>query len=238
MDNERIIEALDRIADAIDSNEWVTILISIIAIIAPLILTIISICLSIRMDKNNKDLQRQIHNRDVDNQTRQLFMDIYSSFSKATNTAINLKKANELLAFNTDNRFYNDLCSAGQEMEYSFDKFKLLNDGTDNDKRLLGYLSDYIDAYSDLYNEITNYLQNPLYKQHIDDAWAKAATHGILYPNFFSIMLNSNFKNEFIAFFKDQYTDTISQKAEKVTSIFQQEELAQLFIEHIKIKKI
>ena len=186
MDNERIIEALDRIADAIDSNEWVTILISIIAIIAPLILTIISICLSIRMDKNNKDLQRQIHNRDVDNQTRQLFMDIYSSFSKATNTAINLKKANELLAFNTDNRFYNDLCSAGQEMEYSFDKFKLLNDGTDNDKRLLGYLSDYIDAYSDLYNEITNYLQNPLYKQHIDDAWAKAATHGILYPNFFN----------------------------------------------------
>ncbi len=238
MDNEKIIEALDKIADAIDSNEWVTILISIIAIIAPLILTIISICLSIRMDKNNKDLQRQIHNRDVDNQTRQLFMDIYSSFSKATNTAINLKKANELLAFNTDNRFYNDLCSAGQEMEYSFDKFKLLNDGTDNDKRLLGYLSDYIDAYSDLYNEITNYLQNPLYKQHIDDAWAKAATHGILYPNFFSIMLNSNFKNEFIASFKDQYTDTISQKAEKVTSIFQQEELAQLFIEHIKIKKI
>lgn len=238
MENERIIEALDKIADAIDSNEWVTILISIIAIIAPLILTIISICLSIRMDKNNKDLQRQIHNRDVDNQTRQLFMDIYSSFSKATNTAINLKKANELLAFNTDNRFYNDLYSASQEMVYSFDKFKLLNDGTDNDKKLLGYLSDYINAYSELYNEVANYLQNPLYKQHILEAWNAVSIYGVQYGDFNALFINPTLKNKFIEFFKDQYIDAIFQKAEKTISIFQQDELTQLFVEHIKIKKM
>ena len=238
MDNEKIIEAIDKIADAIDSNEWVTILISIIAIIAPLILTIISIRLSIRMDKNNKDLQRQIHNRDVDNQTRQLFIDIYTSFSKATNIAISLKKAEEVLAFNTDNRFYNDLCSAGQDMQTSFDMFRLLNDGTTNDKKLLDFLSDYNASYHELFDEITNYLQNPLYAQHISNAWSKVTIYGIQYQNFNSLMINPNAKNEFVATFKDPYIEAISQKAEKVVSIFQQEEVAKLFIEHIKIKKM
>ena len=238
MDNEKIIEALDKIADAIDSNEWVTILISIIAIIAPLILTIISIRLSIRMDKNNKDLQRQIHNRDVDNQTRQLFIDIYTSFSKATNIAISLKKAEEVLAFNTDNRFYNDLCSAGQDMQTSFDMFRLLNDGTTNDKKLLDFLLDYNASYHELFDEITNYLQNPLYAQHISNAWRKVTIYGIQYQSFNSLMINPNAKNEFVATFKDPYIEAISQKAEKVVSIFQQEEVAKLFIEHIKINKM
>lgn len=239
MDDEKIIEALNRITDAINSNESLTIIISIIAIVVPAVFTIITLFLTRKIDKNNKELQRQIHNRDVDNQTRQLFIDIYNSFSHATDIAARLKNANELFAFNTNNEFYNDLCIAGQNMFASLNLFYLLNAKTDNDEKLLKPLSDYSDAYKELFDEVTKYLNSPLYNNNFNKAWSKVTTkYAIQFFDYNSLKLNPEAKKEYIESFEDQYIETISKKAETVVSKFANKDTVALFVEHIKIKKM
>lgn len=56
---------------------------SVIVAFVPILLTIVTIVLSYRMDKNSKGLQKMIHNRDVYVQSRQDILSIYDAFSEA-----------------------------------------------------------------------------------------------------------------------------------------------------------
>ena len=67
---DEIIKSLDNIADAINGDALAMCL-SIIFAVVPIVLTIITIVLSVRMDKQNKKLQKAIADRDTVNQTRQ-----------------------------------------------------------------------------------------------------------------------------------------------------------------------
>ena len=72
----------DNIADAINGNALTTCL-SIIFAVVPIVLTIITIVLSVRMDKQNQKLQKAIADRDTMNQTRQSVLDIYNAYLDA-----------------------------------------------------------------------------------------------------------------------------------------------------------
>ena len=76
---DEVIEVLNRIAENLHAGvpAWVT----IIGAIAPIILTIITIVLSVQIHRQNKNLQKMIHNRDVINQSRKEILSVYNAFS-------------------------------------------------------------------------------------------------------------------------------------------------------------
>ena len=81
-----IIKSLNQIAEAIKTDEpslWF----SIIFAVVPIVLTVITIWLSIRMDKQNQKLQKAIADRDTINQTRQCILDIYNAYLDAFHLA-------------------------------------------------------------------------------------------------------------------------------------------------------
>ena len=75
---EELIKAINNVAEACGEAlpRWA----SIAGIVAPIILTVITIYLSLRMDKQNKKLQKMLSDRDTINQTRECILNIYNSF--------------------------------------------------------------------------------------------------------------------------------------------------------------
>lgn len=72
------VVALNHIADMIQavSSPYM----SLVGMISTIILTAASIIVNYQTSKQNNDLQKQIHNRDISNQTRQLMLNIYDSY--------------------------------------------------------------------------------------------------------------------------------------------------------------
>lgn len=73
---DELIRALEQIADAIYGDTF-SIVWSIIFTVIPILLTVTTIVLSVRMDRQNQKLQKMIADRDAINQTRQCILDIY-----------------------------------------------------------------------------------------------------------------------------------------------------------------
>ena len=75
---EELIKAINSVAEACGEAlpRWA----SIAGIVAPIILTVITIYLSLRMDRQNKKLQKMLSDRDTINQTRECILNIYNSF--------------------------------------------------------------------------------------------------------------------------------------------------------------
>ena len=73
---------MNEIVDVMSGNALATCL-SVVFAVVPIVLTIITIVLSVRMDKQNQKLQKTIADRDAANQTRQYVLDIYNAYLEA-----------------------------------------------------------------------------------------------------------------------------------------------------------
>jgi hypothetical protein len=73
-----LVIAVNKIADLLQNSTptWIT----AVSIIVPIVLTVVSIVLSVRMDKTNEKLQKMLANRDMMSQTRQCILDIYNAY--------------------------------------------------------------------------------------------------------------------------------------------------------------
>lgn len=77
-----IVFALNKIVDLMSDNGtplWLT----VVGIVMPIMLTGITIFIRFRTDMQNKELQKQIHNRDSVNQIRQAVMEVFQAFFDA-----------------------------------------------------------------------------------------------------------------------------------------------------------
>ena len=193
-----------------------------------------------QLAEDNDKLQKQLADRYVENQTRELYIDIFNVLECAQNYAGSFKDVSLLLAFNgqkgSPNDFFYNLYENYQKLENAYSKFNLLSEGNDDDEKMNSSFYEFKTQYKELVDEISKYLSNPLYQKHNDSAWQMAANYGIQYPDFNSILLNIELKNAFVAKFDDDYIRKIKQLAEKVCA-WGNDEDRRYFINHIKIKK-
>ncbi len=162
------IEALNGIAAAIEGvfPSWVT----AIEAFAPIVLTVITIILSVRMDKQNKRLQRELHNRDVSSQARHDILEIYDAFCQ---TLFVLKKRGPVAAIFSNmtvlSIWIQELCDASIKTYMACDRSKLLLD----DKELTEYLRYLTQKYDEIYTSILSYTNSSVSSQMCDNEKAK-----------------------------------------------------------------
>ena len=100
---EEIVAAINNVAESLKNSTpaWV----SVVGVLVPIVLTVVSIILSVRIDKNNQQMQKMLANRDMMNQTRQSVLDIYNSYF---NGFMILTQANGNIAeiFTSDQSYY------------------------------------------------------------------------------------------------------------------------------------
>ena len=215
---------------------------------APVILTVITIVLSIGMHYGNKKLQqqlsddndklqKQLYDREVENQTRELMINIYQTFLIAHRYVEQYRQVEESIVFwswkfsEGLNNNYSRICDA-------FFQFKLLNECTEDDEIIKDKMLDCINAYSTLNRDVNNYLSSMEFFQHRDEGWrAVWSKYNINYYDYDRVFYNIGARRLFAAQFNDNYMDTIRNDVEKIRALFNDEYFEKFFAERVKIKK-
>ena len=233
---DEIIQSLDNIADAINGNGFTTCL-SIIFAVVPIVLTIITIVLSFRMDKQNQKLQKSISDRDTINQTRQCILDIYNAYLDAFHLA---GQANGNVAdiFVSDQSYYmwaNDVDNKSKAVIYTYNRAKLML----NDPQLLDTLKNGFDAFSALNGSVKGYIFTGTPTRTIQNAWcAFCQSHpNIQLGDYYALLQDSVMANEFRKLCSNAYTDGIQKNIEMYMAIVGNDDFDGKFKKYLQISK-
>ena len=165
---ETQVEVLIRIAEALE-NGFVPLWFAVIGIGAPIVLTALSIWLNYKTGKQNEELQKNLHNRDVKNQTRQTIIYIYNSFLDALNV-VELANNNVMVIFISPQFFQHwsksisDSCTS---IIRAFSQANIILDDSD----MINYLRKCKDTFVDINSSVTQYVNTPVPFQMIQNAF-------------------------------------------------------------------
>lgn len=149
---EEVVSALKEISEAINSSTpwWVT----LFSAITPVLLTIITIILSVRMDKQNSALQKEIHNLDAKNQARQDILSIYKAYTEAFYV---LTKSGPAAGYFINDQlaqtWYQELSDASKELTNALNLAELLFE----DKELINILIKARETYLKVCADVSRY---------------------------------------------------------------------------------
>ena len=233
---DEIIKSLDKIADAINGNA-LTMCLSIIFAVVPIALTIITIVLSVRMDKQNQNLQKSIADRDTVNQTRQCVLDIYNAYLDAfylTGQA----DGNIADIFASDQSYYtwaNDVDNRSKAVMCAYNRAKLML----NDPQLLETLKNGFDAFSALNGAVKSYIFTGTPTRTIQNAWCSfCQAHPNIQPgNYYALLQDSVMANEFRKLCSNTYTDGIQKNIETYMAIVGNDDFDEKFKKYLQISK-
>ena len=233
---DEIIKSLDKIADAINGNA-LTMCLSIIFAVVPIVLTIITIVLSVRMDKQNQKLQKSIADRDTVNQTRQCVLDIYNAYLDAfylTGQA----DGNIADIFASDQSYYtwaNDVDNRSKAVMCAYNRAKLML----NDPQLLETLKNGFDAFSALNGAVKSYIFTGTPTRTIQNAWCSfCQAHPNIQPgNYYALLQDSVMANEFRKLCSNTYTDGIQKNIETYMAIVGNDDFDEKFKKYLQISK-
>ena len=233
---DEIIKSLDNIAYAINGNALTTCL-SIIFAVVPIVLTIVTIVLSVRMDKQNQKLQKSIADRDTINQTRQCVLDIYNAYLDAFHLT-GQASGNVADIFVSDQSYYmwaNDVDNKSKEIVYAYNRAKLML----NDCELLETLKMGFDAFSALNGAVKSYIFAGTPTRTIQNAWcAFCQAHPNIQPgNYYALLQDSVMANEFRKLCSNTYTDGIQKNIEMYMAIVGNDDFDGKFKKYLQISK-
>lgn len=230
-----IIKSLNQIAEAIKTDEpslWF----SIIFAVVPIVLTVITIWLSIRMDKQNQKLQKAIADRDTINQTRQCILDIYNAYLDAFHLA-DQADGNVPEIFVSDQSYYKwamDVENKNKEIMYAYNRTKLMLD----DPQLLETLKNGFDAFSALKGSVKSYIFTGTPTRTIQNAWCSfCQSHSnIQMGNYYALFQDSVLADEFRKLCSNKYTDSIQKNIEIYLSVIRCDNFDEKFKKYLQIK--
>lgn len=231
-----IIKSLDNIADAINGDALTTGL-SIIFAVVPIVLTIITIVLSVRMDKQNQKLQKSIADRDTINQTRQCVLDIYNAYLEAFHLT-GQASGNVADIFVSDQSYYmwaNDVDNKSKTVMYAYNRAKLMLD----DPQLIETLKNGFDAFSALNGSVKSYIFTGTPTRTIQNAWcAFCQVHPNIQPgNYYVLLQDSVLADEFRELCSNTYTDGIQKTIEMYMAIVGNDDFDGKFKKYLQISK-
>lgn len=210
---DEIIKSLNEIADAI-KGDALTMCLSIIFAVVPIALTVITIILSVRMEKQNQKLQKSIAERDTINQTRQCILDIYNAYLDAFHLAAQAN-GNIVDIFVADQSYYlwaNDIDNKSKAVMCAYNRAKLML----NDPQLLQALKNGFNAFSALNSSVKGYIFTGTPTRTIQNAWSvfcqnhPSTTAG----NYYALVQDSVLADEFRKLCSNTYTDDIQKNVE------------------------
>ena len=232
---EELINAVNRVADSVGSTLplWA----SVAGLVVPIMLTVVTIILSVRMDQKNKKLQTMLSNRDTMNQTRQCVLDIYNSYLTALNLAVQAD-GNVAEIFVSDQSYYRwaqDIEIANTNIMRSFNQTKLMI----QDEELLKQIRNARDAFSQLTMAINAYIYTGIPSQTVVNAWAQfSPQYGIQGGNYFALMQNRTLAENFTKLCETSYTRDIQAKIEGYINAVVNDAFDEPFKKYVQIKEL
>ncbi len=233
---DEVVKSLDQIAEAINGNALTTCL-SIIFAVVPIVLTIITIVLSVRMDKQNQKLQKSFADRDTVNQTRQCILDIYNAYLDAFYLA-SQSNGNVPDIFVSEQSYYtwsNDIDNKNKEVMYAYNRAKLML----NDPKLLETLKRGFNAFSALNLSVKNYIITDVPTRTIHNAWNLfCKSHSNIQINdYYALLQDSVMVEEFRKLCSNTYTDDIQKNVEAFMTVVESDGFDDKFKIYLKISK-
>lgn len=233
---DEIIRSLDQIADAINGNALTTSL-SIIFAVVPIVLTIITIILSVRMEKQNQKLQKMIADRDTINQIRQCILDIYNAYLDAFHLACQ-SNGNVHDIFVSDQSYYTwakDIDNKNKEIMCAYNRAKVILDDSD----LLETLKNGFDAFAILNGSISNYIFTGIPTRTIQNAWcAFSQSHpNIRACDYYSLSQDSVMADEFRKLCSNTYTNVIQKNIEAYMAVVGSDDFDEKFKKYLRIPR-
>ena len=230
-----LVIAVNKIADLLQSSTptWIT----AVSIIVPIVLTVVSIVLSIRMDKNNEKLQKMLANRDMMSQTRQCILDIYNAYFNGFHI---LMQANGNIAdiFVSDQSYYRwaqDIENATKEITHAYNRTKLLLD----DAKLLKQMSDAQTAFFALEHAVKSYIYTGIPAQTIANAWTQFSNQYSIAPgNYYALFQNRYLGETFSKMCETTYTKDIQEKVTVYLELVRNDQFDEPFKKYVQIKDI
>ncbi len=241
---EEIVAVLQKIADSMGQNTVPTWL-AIIGIVVPIILTCVSIAqgfttrkLSIRMEEQNRELQKQLHNRDVINQSRECVLEIYNTYRSALNLALQADK-NVADIFTSDQNYYQWGMSV-QNMQMNvmsaYNRAKLM---VGTDAEMINYLNKCWQAFAGLSTTIDRYVGTGIPSSTIQNAWAQfSAKYAIYIGDYGSLYRNRVMREEFMKLCENTYTQEIQEKITSYINLVGCEDFDKHFEKYTRIEQI
>lgn len=238
------IEALIRIAEALE-NGFVPLWFAVIGIGAPIVLTALSIWLNYKTGKQNEELQKNLHNRDVKNQTRQTIIYIYNSFLDALNV-VELENDKIMVIFVSPQFFQSWSRSVSNSCTSIIRAFSQANIILD-DSSMIDYLKKCKDAFADLNSSVTQYVNTPVPLQMIQNAFDSMKSKypqrylaGINDYNFLYQILYQNAADleDFKKMCESDYTKDIQRKVKAFIDLIADEKFDNYFKKYVQIQKL
>lgn len=232
---EELINAVNRVADSVGGTLplWA----SVAGLVVPIILTVVTIILSVRMDRQNKQLQKMLSNRDTMNQTRQSVLGIYNSYLTALNYATQAN-GNVAEIFVSDQSYYRwaqDIEAADADIIRSFNQAQLMI----QDEELSHQIRDARDAFSQLTMAIKSYIYTGIPSQTVANAWAQfSPQYGIQGGNYYALMQNRTLAENFTKLCETSYTRDIQSKIERYIEVVGCDAFDEPFKKYVQINEI
>lgn len=198
-------------------------------------LTIISICLTASIDKRNRKLQKEIHNRDVINQTRTIILDIYGSFFKALDFAMMSDGEVEEIFVSEESytKWFNELNNKHQMLLSAYYKAEAL---FSEDSELVRYLFQCLEAFTHIKNFSYSFIKSGMPLHNLSVAWEKIANkYGIATGDYFSLRKRYLLYETFKLTCRDSSTIQLQKNIHSFIELVKDEKMSRLFRKYIRI---
>ena len=201
----------------------------------PIILTIITIVTSISIDKRNIQLQKNLSNRDILNQTRETIFEIYNAYLDGF-YYVSQASGNIPEIFVSDQSFYKwalELENKNKEIVFAYNKSKLIF----CDEELIKKIKEGFEIFSDLTSNVKLYIGTGFAFNVCENAWHQfSKMHSNVSPgNYFALLTNQEFAEEFKKYCSNQYTDEIQKQIEKYKMIVGVDSFDEMFKKYTKL---
>lgn len=234
---DEVVTALNNISASL-SGYALPVWFKAFGIVVPILLTSITIFLSIRMDRRNKELQKQIHNRDAANQTREVVIDIYQSFFHAFSV---VQQAGDNVAgvFVSGQSYYPwgvAVESAFKDVALAYNKTKLL---FEEDKAFIGYIRKCWSSFSDINDAVNRYISSGIATQTVGAAWSTFSQKYAIQPgNYFALYQDPVWGEEFKKLCDNSYTQDIQRKINAYKELTGRDAFDEGFRKYVRVQEL
>lgn len=229
-----LVSIIERISNTLEKDSFEKV-IAVTSVLVSIILTIITICLTKHINKQNTELQKNLSNRDTLNQTREAIFKIYNAFLDGF-YYVSQASGNIPEIFVSEQSFYKwalELENKNKEITFSYNKAKLIF----NDEILIKNLKEGFNIFSALTNTVNFYISSGLAYKFYQNAWVQfSSTHSnVQNESYETLLLNQELAEEFKKLCSNQYTEDIQNKIDEYTTIVETDNFDTLFRKYTQL---
>lgn len=227
---DELVQSINSIVEIMKNGApvWITWL----SAFAPVLLTVISIVVSCRMDKQNRELQRTIHDRDAYIQSRQDILSIYNVFSEAQNVLCKYGSV-EMVFTNEQNTliWVQEVNIANIEISKAYNKAELLF----SDEKLINLLDSARKTFQEIRDCVSRYVYNNTYLQVLQDARQSLSSQFSTLPN---MMYSTAAREQLVKLCENDNTREITKSIESYSKAISDDEYEKKFREYIILQEL